>query len=363
MHQVGDWLDTNGKFPQGLVAIAEAIHKAGLIPGLWLAPVIAHQKSDLFKFHPDWFLRDEKGKLINAGYNPGWSRTGHMFGLDATNPGFQQALRQWIRTVVKQWGFRYLKLDFLYGACMAGIAYDRSFSPAQRLQLVYDIIRQEAGPDVYILGCGAPMSASVGYVDGMRISCDVAPYWFDPLRQRLTRDSSALSVAFAIRNIFTRAQMNGMIWANDPDCMMVRHTETQLSAAERRSLANALILSGGLCFFSDNLPKLGLVEWSEIREIVRLARSCQGRQTWALDYMQQPFPELIYNHQGYLGIFNFKNQRRKYEIDLTAYLANVLGPDQLLVDAWSGKEYRMNGYLLTGINLEAHASLLLKVAG
>ena len=59
---VGDW-EANAKFPSGMAALAEKIKSTGRKAGLWLAPLIAVKSSRLFREHPDWFLKDEKGNF------------------------------------------------------------------------------------------------------------------------------------------------------------------------------------------------------------------------------------------------------------------------------------------------------------
>ena len=57
------------------------------------------------------------------------------------------------------------------------------------------------------------------------------------------------SAANAIRNVLTRSWMHRRLWLNDPDCLMVRRSDTQLSDAERSSLAGAIAASGGMVMF------------------------------------------------------------------------------------------------------------------
>ena len=38
-------------------------------------------------------------------------------------------------------------------------------------------VRKEAGEDVFILACGAPLGPCARHVDGMRVSADAAPHW------------------------------------------------------------------------------------------------------------------------------------------------------------------------------------------
>lgn len=106
--KIGDW-EPNTKFPSGMKALANRIKSTGRRAGLWLAPLIAARSSTLLKDHPDWFLHDDKGKLVSAGFN--WGE--HLYALDTTHP----QVSAWLAGLMKQvieWGFDYLKLDFLY---------------------------------------------------------------------------------------------------------------------------------------------------------------------------------------------------------------------------------------------------------
>ena len=48
---IGDWLETNEKFPSGLAAIASAVRAAGFTPGLWTAPFCVVPESRIFETH------------------------------------------------------------------------------------------------------------------------------------------------------------------------------------------------------------------------------------------------------------------------------------------------------------------------
>jgi len=175
---IGDWLPANSRFPGGLRGLAERMRKSGRVPGLWVAPFIGAWNSRLYREHSDWFISDDDGKPVKAGWNPNWGLLGVYFGLDTTHPGVQQFLRELVSTIVHDFGFKYLKLDFTYGAALCGRVHDPTVSPAERLRLGHQIIREAAGDDVFILGCGCPLSPVLGLVDAMRIGPDVAPYWF-----------------------------------------------------------------------------------------------------------------------------------------------------------------------------------------
>lgn len=71
------------------------------------------------------------------------------------------------------WGFTYLKLDFLYASVLGGVQESfkvKSLTKAQILQKGMKLIKDTAGPGVFILGCGAPLGSVIGHVHANRIS-------------------------------------------------------------------------------------------------------------------------------------------------------------------------------------------------
>ncbi|MBN1946521.1 MAG: alpha-galactosidase [Bradymonadales bacterium] len=357
---IGDWLSVNQKFPEGLDPIVSDIRKTGLNAGIWLAPFLASRRSTLFREHPEWFLKDRDGAPLGAGLNPAWRREERIYALDATHPEFQEYLDRVIRTLVHDWGFRFLKLDFLYAACQYGRAHDPAVSPAGRLRLGYSIIRQAAGEEVFLLGCGAPLTPSIGMVDGMRIGPDVASFWFPTFRYHLTRDPHALSARFALRNMLNRSQFHRKLWLNDPDCLLIRDTETRLSAAQRQTLANGIIITGGLLLISDRLSRWSPELWQKVETIETHSRACFSGRTWPLDLMERETAELVYNTTGYLAIFNFSRRARHKRVPFSPYFEGLVDPGATFVSVWDGRRYRFNGSYLDAGVIETHGSLLLK---
>ena len=43
---------------------AEMISRAGMVPGIWLAPFIVCEESPVAKAHPEWMLRNRDGELV-----------------------------------------------------------------------------------------------------------------------------------------------------------------------------------------------------------------------------------------------------------------------------------------------------------
>ncbi|MGA9532856.1 MAG: glycoside hydrolase family 36 protein, partial [Anaerolineales bacterium] len=171
--QVGDWLESNDRFPHGHRWLVEQIEKRGFRAGLWLAPFVAHPRSSIVLEHPDWVLRTRGGRPVRAGYN--WNT--FVVALDPTHPGVIDYVQSVVRIAVQDWGYRYLKLDFLYAAALPGRRYDPTVTRAQALRAGLQAIRRAAGDGTLLAGCGSPLGPAVGLVDTMRIGPDVAPRW------------------------------------------------------------------------------------------------------------------------------------------------------------------------------------------
>ncbi len=242
---IGDWLDINDKFSPSLRGLASDIRAAGLMPGLWLAPFLLSATSRTYAEHPDWVIRHQGGDPVNALHN--WGSANYC--LDTTHPEGLDWICHVVRTVTHDWGFDYLKLDFLYAAAVRGVRHDPSVTSVQAYRTALRRIREVVG-ERFILGCGAPLLPSIGLVDGMRIGSDVAGYW----GREGNSDGPALSNA--LRATLARGWLHGQWWTNDPDCVVVRGHDTELTLDEVQAWAAVVALSGGMFFVGDDLFEL-----------------------------------------------------------------------------------------------------------
>jgi len=251
----GDWLERKPDFPHDLGWLARRIAGSGFTPGLWLAPFTVHPRSKLAQQHPDWLLRSAHGWPVITGLIANFlSRA-----FDPTHPAVNEYLHELISTVVHQWGYRYLKLDFLYAAALPGRYYDPRFTRAQAYRHAVEIIREAAGPDTFLLGCGAPLGPSLGLFDAMRIGPDTAPSWEPVLygmKWPVRNNPAAPSLRNSLHNVVTRSWMHGRWWLNDPDAVMVRSERTELTLDEVRLQATLIGLSGGVLMLSDPIAQI-----------------------------------------------------------------------------------------------------------
>jgi alpha-galactosidase len=269
---IGDWTRTDESFPSGLQAVADQVTSRGRLAGLWLAPFLAAPDSQLALDHPDWIARFPGGEPLIAMHNDHWG--GFVHALDTSHPEVQAHLEQLARELVEM-GFTYLKLDFTFAPGFDGVWRDRSLTPAQRVRAGYDAIRRGAGDDTFLLGCGAPQGACIGVVDGMRIGPDVAPWWSPKpeLWPYPGYEGTIPATANAWRNTLARSFQHRRLWLNDPDCLMLRHTETDLTEEQVRAWALAVGVSGGMAVISDDLSLLDARASDLLNEVVALGRA------------------------------------------------------------------------------------------
>jgi alpha-galactosidase len=237
----GDWRTLAEGFDD-MRTLRDSVADAGHTPGLWLAPFYVQADSLLAQEHPEWLLT-RGGEPVDAG-----ARHGAMYALDTTHPAVESWLTETFETVVDDWGFDYLKLDFLYCAALPGDRHaDTTRAEAYRHGLA--TIREAVG-DTFLLGCGAPQFASVGFVDAMRVGPDTAPHW-----RREGDSASQPAHENAVRNVLNRQLWHRRLWVNDPDCQLVR-TTTDLTDAERESFAALVALLGGTNVLSDAIREI-----------------------------------------------------------------------------------------------------------
>ena len=357
---VGDWLSLLPEFEGKMKKITDKIKEAGFNPGIWIAPFIADKKSDLIKIHPEYILRNEYGRPITGGYNPIWPGK-YYYGLDVTNPRYEEYIRKVIRTIVGKWGFTYLKLDFIFGGCLrGGTHHNLRLSRAEVIKYGMKIIRQEAGKDVVFVGCGMPISTGIGTVNVMRVGPDTAPYW-KKITGTFLQTGAMIGAKNSIRNFMVRSAMNKCLWLNDPDCLMIREEKTKLTPYQRLAQINAIILSGGILLYSDDFSELNENNFISIEKINTLSDQCFTGQAIALDLMENSLPEIYYNTSGFIGIFNFKRKNVTKKLNFNSY-PFIQQNIKKLQDVWNNEEFHVsfNG-IIEVKNMPPHSSRLFRI--
>jgi alpha-galactosidase len=249
---MGDWLETGPGFNGGVRDVLRQIKQKGFEPALWVAPFIAEKDSRLFREHPDWFIRDGEGQPLSADRVTfkGWRR-GPWYALDGTHPEVQKHLEELFRTLRRDWGCTYFKLDAnFWGAMHGGKFHDPSATRIEAYRRGMQALLRGAG-DAFVLGCNHPIWPSFGLVHGSRSSGDIKRVW--------------RTFAGTARMNLSRNWQNGRLWWNDPDCAVFSGT---LPEEEYLFHATVLCSSGGMVLSGDDLTKLDPKRLALLRKLL-----------------------------------------------------------------------------------------------
>ena len=214
-------VNPQGPYKSGLKPVADKIRALGLTPGLWLLPFAINHKDSVFTNRLDWVVRRADGSPFEAN----WSGTA----LDLTRPEVRQYVHGFIAQAVKDWGYRYLKLDGLHIGMATPQTYpnlqymeddystsvfaDKTKSNMQAGRWGLQTVRTAAGPETFILGCCCPQNERslgmvLGLVDAMRVGEDNGGNWG--------------GILHGVRAVNPIYYLNGRVWWNDPDPVYAR---------------------------------------------------------------------------------------------------------------------------------------------
>lgn len=234
----GDW-EANERFPHGMKYLADRIKEAGFKAGIWVSPLTADENSALYRDHKDMFVKKRDSDEV-FGYRP----------LDMSVQKSRDFLYDLFHKLSVEWGYRYIKFDFVLFGVSCGRHADPSFNGMKNLRAAFEIIRSAVTPDTFLLACSSPMAPALGYVDGIRISMDMFESW-----------QSLRTVA---AQVLERGFFASVIRV-DPDCVMMRSAENEdadcfrLCTRTDREIETYLALiavSGGTVMLSDKVDLL-----------------------------------------------------------------------------------------------------------
>lgn len=261
----GDWTSIRPTFPTGMKALSDEVVKKGLIPGIWVGISLVHENSEIIKIHPDWVDTLENGKPNHTQFNWG----GKTFSFDISNPQVLKHVDSIFRVISRDWGYKYLKLDFNIEP--GPKRYNRNITSFEAMRNMYKVIEKAVGPDVFIANCaGSPYPPSIGIARAGRVGPDVNPNW--------------TSVIEGCRQSLLHTPFHRRWWVNDPDCLNMRKVGSQLTDVEVQSHLSANYMGGGYIMFSDSLNRLPL----DRERMLAQALPSYGKAADPINYMKSP---------------------------------------------------------------------------
>src|ERR1022692_3096783 len=116
----GEYTTPNAtQFPDGLRFVGHHLTGEGLTFGVWTAPFEVTSRAWIYEHHKDWLVHNAKGDPVPIGVV--WhQKTDVLYALDTTHPGAQEYMRDTYRTLAREWGVRFIKLDFMDTTAIEG---------------------------------------------------------------------------------------------------------------------------------------------------------------------------------------------------------------------------------------------------
>ena len=233
------------KFPSGMKQLADEIRKLGFRPGIWTVP-FGTGDAAFYESHRDWFLHQPDGTPMRN-----WCG---LYLLDPSQEAVRRHMEETHRTMSRDWGYEYFKIDGMSGrnAGYSAHFYERDEVRAAFKEVLDDpfkqcteALRRGIGEDRVWLACqGHYTGPDCAVADAGRIGADIVghrrpPDWNNYYNQART----------TLNQIF----VNNIVWYGDPDTLLVGAA----NPLETVRLAAAVVaLSGQAMFAGDKLAEL-----------------------------------------------------------------------------------------------------------
>jgi alpha-galactosidase len=339
----GEYATPNAsQFPHGMWDLTRRISRLGLKIGVWTAPFEVGERAWIYEHHKDWLVQNAHGDPIPIG-DAEEVKGERLFVLDVTHPAAQEYLHQTYRTLVREWGARYIKLDFMDNTAIEGYYHRPNTTALEAQRIGLEIIREAVGNDVLLDKDGSPMLNPVGVVDEGRISQDTG-HTFQRSKE-------------AAPGIAARYYMHRNFFVTDPDAFTVsrqlleeRTIEAPATLNEAQVSIALAAVSGGMFEIGDDLPTLGgdpervaLVKNPDLLAMAKLGQAAVplDLMTYA-DKDEQPSVFLLREdqRQSILAVFNWTEQPSSHTFTISALklikghaynVLNSFAPDQPLV--------------------------------
>jgi alpha-galactosidase len=212
-----NWLNTNEKFPSGLMGMHDYIASHGLQPGLWTNTTCADFA--WAAVHPTFFVRTPDGTLARGNWVG--------FVMDGANPATMRDLVLPVYRQLKAQGWSYFKVDALRHLRYEGYNSHAEFYSQRGLDRVrvyrsfVQQIRDVIGREAFLLASWGPRPELIGIIDATRLGDDGFGYG-----------------GFAQFNSF-----NNLVWRNDPDHIEIARADGYRSATITSLTGSLLMLT------------------------------------------------------------------------------------------------------------------------
>jgi hypothetical protein len=340
------------RFPGGPKKIVDECHKNGLTPAIWWTPRM-DVGGPISQEHPEWIAVNKEGNPIeNVGdLHP-----------DYSVPEVREFIQKTLRTVIHDWGFAGIKLDFFSWAFDApDLVYRNGGTNVFWKRWLLKFIREEIGKSGYFLHCvSCPLGNPFLAIDGC-----------DSFRAGGDIDHGAWEMnVYNCSWILASFPANGKrTWFPDMDSFM---GNPKFPGNERRFRCAMGYMTSGMVDISGPIETFDAAAMKEYR---LLSERCdQGGPVQVVDrtaFFGRALPRILGRHheagsktrkqfgiQTSIGLFNWDNADQSVAVSLSQL--GIKSKSVRVKDFWTGKPITLEGDLLS-ITLQPRQHLLVDV--
>jgi alpha-galactosidase len=367
----GDYLDSRTDIAGGMQGVAQLISDNGYTPGIHLDGFRAEKASEVYKSHPDWFLKDQNGETFYSETKRP-NRIEQSVYFDYSNPAARDYIKNVLKTIREKWGYKYFKIDFMWYGLNKDIfevqqklglneirAYDPTMTSIERTRAGLKAMREGIASG-YFLGCSSMFGTTFGIVDGLRAGPDIDPK-FEAFSNRSLHNAGGF-------------YLNKTLVQTDADYLVLRSKEDEeaerawdvgrkfggnLTLDEAKMWSDYVSLFGGIKISSDNLNVLR----TERKKLIKNAFSLNTCTRYipidlwdkAKDLHDAFNIMLGTNDQGvFLALFNWNNE------ELVINLSNIPTNNLEAINNDNNIDFIAQNDTLK-IKLKPHTSLIFKL--
>ena len=334
---IGDWEPNTERFPKGMKAFADEVHRRGMTTSLWLNPFSVDKNSALAKAHPEWMLNPKAGL--------GRMVVGDKFILDVTRPEVCAWVRDLARKITQDWGYDgIVEADFVYFLLLAEGHAQPGMTNLEVLARGMAALREGMSPDK-VLTAMTPQPVNARVAEFLRTGYDCRPIWKSPNLKDPWGGVDALT------NAIRRYYAFPWQYQPDPDCAYFGHEGTYarwgvkdkfpaITRSQTVAWLTGAALCGGAVKVGDAFTDLKPDEVDILRRILPVP----PRPARPLDIFDEKSPriwslplETAVGKWQFVGLFNWETDA-PVEIPTSAKLLS-LDPNAYytVFDFWAGR--------------------------
>lgn len=142
---LGDWYVNEGKFPNGLEELIDAVKDLNMMFGIWVEPEMVNPKAQLYQDHPDWIYHYET-RVSDT------SRVQYV--LNVTKPEVREFIYNMLDNLLTRYDIDYIKWDANRPISQTGPQRDIWY---KHIQTIYGIVKElkQKHPQVLFEACAS----------------------------------------------------------------------------------------------------------------------------------------------------------------------------------------------------------------